>query len=297
MKKLIYIELILMAMFWGGSFTATKTALQELSPLGLITARFFCASILFIPILIYYYNKGNRIEKKDYPKILLISLLGMVLYFIFENTGVKYTDASKAALMISLTPIITAYLSSKILKEKINLIKKIAIIAAFFGAFLVITNLQFNFSLIRNDIIGCLLVFFSSVCVASYAVTSKKIIHKYDLLFLLGHIIIIAFFIFILLFFIFDENLAFNISSKTILSILYLAALASFFCYWVFYRGIKKVGVPKAAMFEYLVPVFGVIIAFLILNEKITLYKIIGGLIIIGSVYVFSRNNKEVLSS
>lgn len=293
MKKLIYLELVLMALFWGGSFTAAKIALQELSPLALITIRFFFVTLLLIPILLYFYKKGHKIEKKDYPKVLLLAILGFNLYFILEVTGIKFTDASKAVLIINLFPLVAVYLSAKMLKERTNLKQKIAMAVALFGAYILVTNMKLDFLLFYKEIIGALLVFAAVISAGFFDVFSKKLLHKYNPLFLLGHSMVLAFFLFMPFYLIFERDIIITFSQQTLISILYLAITASILCYWILYRAIKVIGVSRVSVFHYLIPVFGVIIAFLILKERITMYTIIGGIIIIGSVYVFSKGREE----
>lgn len=289
--KLIYIELILMAMFWGISFSFTKIALQELSAISLVTIRFFFTALLFFPVLIYFYKKGHRIEKKDYLKIVLLALIGFNVYFILETKGLSFTDASKAALIINLLPIFTIYLSAKLLKEKTSVRQKISMVFALLGVYILVTNLRFDFIFFYKDIIGALFVSGAVIAAGLYDVFSKKILHKYDPLFLAGHVMVIGFFLFLPFYFFIEKKIITVFSVQTLISLLYLALVASFFAYWILYRAIKKIGVSRTTTFHYLIPLFAAIFAFFILKEKITIFTITGGLIIIGSVYVFSKGN------
>ena len=85
-------------LLWGVSFPVSRVALRELPPLALATGRFLLATALLWPAA---RRRGLRLERGDVPTVWLLGLLGVALYFAFENYGLVFTTASHASLIVA----------------------------------------------------------------------------------------------------------------------------------------------------------------------------------------------------
>src|SRR6056297_618366 len=118
-RKLIsHGELLVVAIIWGATFVAAKYALQTLNPVSLAAIRFLISSILFLPIIYRERKKGNSIEKKDRKTVVVLGLLGVTFFYLFQFLGLEYTTATNVSLLIALIPLFTSGLSVKLLEEK-----------------------------------------------------------------------------------------------------------------------------------------------------------------------------------
>jgi len=95
----------IVVVLWGVSFPVSRLAVRELAPLALGTGRFLISAALLWPLA---RRRGHALARADVPAVLLLGLLGVTVYFAFENYGLVYTTASHAALIVATVPLGTA---------------------------------------------------------------------------------------------------------------------------------------------------------------------------------------------
>lgn len=86
-----------------------------------------------------------------------------------------------------------------------------------------------------------------------------------------------------------------SISIKTISVTAYLAVFCSVYGYFIWYLGISKIGAVKTAIYSYFNPIMATIAGMLIFNEKLTMYVVIGGLLVILGVYITNQKGSPLL--
>lgn len=87
---------------WGVSFPVSRVAVREISPLALATGRFAIAAAVLWPAA---RHRGLRLARAEVPMVFALGLLGVTLYFAFENYGLTYTTASRASLIVAAVPL------------------------------------------------------------------------------------------------------------------------------------------------------------------------------------------------
>lgn len=166
---------ITVALIWGGSFVAAKIALETLSPLLLATVRFAIASILFTPLILRDMCRERIDVGRDLPKLLLLGLLGITLYFWLQYTGVKYAGASISALIVvGFIPVMTGIVSSIILKEPFTKVRLAGVLLGFSGVALIVTqrvHLEVKGVLF---LLGAGSLLMNAVCWAIYSTLSRE---------------------------------------------------------------------------------------------------------------------------
>ena len=141
---IIYIKLILTAIFWGGTFIAGRVVARDVGPFSAAFFRFFIASIF---LLLFTYRIEGRLplpHKKQMIPLFLLGMTGVFSYNIFFFKGLKLITAGRAAIIIAGNPIVITLLSVYFFKEKLNLIKVIGIIVSVTGAIIVISKGSLN---------------------------------------------------------------------------------------------------------------------------------------------------------
>ena len=94
---------------WGVSFPVSRVAVREISPLALATGRFALAAAVLWPAA---RRRGLSLARADVPAVFALGLLGVTLYFAFENYGLVFTTASHASLIVATVPLGTALVES-----------------------------------------------------------------------------------------------------------------------------------------------------------------------------------------
>jgi len=289
-NKTNYLLMFIATFFWAGAFIAGKFGIHELSPIMLTYLRFFFATLVLFPVMVYSMKDDWRLAKEDYITVLRLAVVGMIGYHLPFFLALKYTTASKAAMINASNPLITAVLASVFLQDKLT-VKRIAyVLLAFLGVLLTITDWQLNqiFTLSLN--IGDLIMLFGASCWAAYSIFVKKATGKIHPLKLstytfLGCIILLT--PFALKEIVFDHAL--RVSKGAYGAVLYMAIFPTVMGYTIQQMSIKSIGPAKTALFINLVPVISTVLAIVILKEVVNPINILSGLMIIGAVIGNSR--------
>jgi len=273
----------IVAQVWGGSFIAIKIGVENIPPISLAFLRFAIASPFMLILSMIW--KRSRINIKELPMLIAIALTGVTLLYILQFTGVKYTSATNASLLINTNVLFIAIFSWIFLKEPFSYRKLAGVLLGFAGAVLVILNGSLSLSL---SSIGDILIIFSAICWAIYSILGKKMLKNYDAFSLTTYAFIIGTILFIP--FIYKDIWRLEISFTEWLIILYLSLICSVFAYVAWYYVLEKANATEVAIFLNLIPVFVMIMAHFILGEKITPYTLIGAVFIIYAIYLAISN-------
>lgn len=279
---------MLAVLFWGASFIATKYLLDELTPETIISMRLILA-ILFLLMIALFQKRDFSINLKSHTYILLLAIIA-VFHLWIQVTGLKFTTASNTGWIIGTAPIFMALLGLFFFKEKLNALKVTGIIIATFGLLLLVGNGNpTNIDVIKNK--GDLLVLSSAFTWGIYSMVNKKISLNYSpvmtilYLFIMMAIIIIPFTV--------TEtaiNSVINLSSVGWIAILFLGLLCSGVSYVIWAYALREMESAKVGAYLYFEPFVTVIAAWIFLNEDITLFMILSGLIITAGVYLVNKD-------
>jgi len=283
---MIYLKLLLAVLFWGSSFTAGKVAVKYLPVFTVAFYRFFISSILLI-VIFYFYN--YRIKLKEFMLCIFGGLTGIFAYNYFFLNGLSITMASKASIIVAINPVLSVIGAVILFKESVNVKQVAGIILAFLGLTLLITKGRIGSILTGGFNKGDIFILFAAVSWSCYTLFGKKVLTNispiesttYSVVW--GTLILFPIFL--------RENLGnfYHLNINSLLSILVLSILATVLGFIWFYDGIKQIGASKTVVFIYLVPVFGVLIGFLFLGERLSLASLIGGIVTIAGVFIVNK--------
>ena len=285
-KNFSYIGILslIFAMFiWASSFIALKAAMEDLGPFTVIFLRMLIASLCFV----YFIKSFLKYDfsKKDIKFILLLALFEPCLYFIFESKALQLTSASQAGMITSLMPIITAMAAGYFLKEIITKQLIFGSLIAMSGA--IWLSLQGTTSISSpNPLLGNFLEFLAMVCGAGYTITARYLSDKYSALFITAIQAFIGAIFFAPLFLYEYFTIPLNITMNSFLWVLYLGVVVTLAGYGLYNYALTKIQASKAAVFVYLIPVFTLILAYFVLNEKLSIIEFIACLVILVGVFI-----------
>ncbi len=277
-------------LIWASSFIALKSAMVDLGEYTVIFLRMFVASLCFL----YFIKSFLKYDftKSDLKYILLLAIFEPCLYFIFEAKALLYTSASQAGMITSLMPLITAIAAGYFLKEIISRQLIFGSLIAMIGA--VWLSVQATTTVNAPDpMLGNFLELCAMACGAGYTIVTRYLIDKYSALFItaiqafIGAIFFFPFFIYELAF---DEMV---FSFEAIAWTIYLGVVVTLGGYGLYNFSLTKIEASKAAMFINLIPVFTLILAFLILNEKLSTQELIASATILTGVIISQISVKK----
>ena len=282
--SLASLALILAMILWASSFIALKFAFRTYDPLVVIFGRMFVATICFL-IIAKRVTKAFHYRPGDYKLLLFMALCEPCLYFIFEAKAVENTTASQAGMITAMLPILVMIAAALILKERVRGRAWLGAIIAVCGVCW-LTLLSAPTDDAPNPLLGNFLEFLAMLCAAGYTIALKALTERYTPFFLTA---LQAFagciFYFPLLFLPSTKTPeAFHLGPG--LAILYLGAVITLGAYGLYNYGLKHVPANKAASFVNLIPIFSVVLAWLLLGETLTNGQTVAGIVTIGGVYL-----------
>lgn len=273
---------------WALGLIIGKFCSTEIPPMTSTFIRYLLAG-LGMGIIHFFKEKEFYIEIKDLLYLLLLSFLGIVLNGVLFFKGITMTSPINTAIISSTTPVIV-YLINILFFKKINIKNIIAMLFSISGIILLLTDGNINFLLSIHFKIGDLIILGAVISNSIYIIGSKKILEKYSSTKILTFLF--AFATLILLPTLYIENKLYEInkiSSKAVISLIYMGLFSSLVAFLLQQKGIKKIGPIKASMYTNLIPIFSIILSFLILKEKITLIQLIAMFLVMVSL-IISQN-------
>jgi drug/metabolite transporter (DMT)-like permease len=289
-----YALLTFLALIWSSAFFNIKIATYSYGPITIALGR-----VLFgaIPVILLCSYKKIKIEafSKDWHWFAMIGFINLVAPFFLISYGVKSVQSNLAAILMSTTPLSSTILGHLFTKnEKFNFIKTFGILIGFFGIiYLFSDNLLIN----DNNFISALLILLGSTCYVIGGVLTLKISKKKNEN-VTGSILIWAIIILIPLTCFIEKPWNLNPSMLSTVSLIYLGIVSTGLAWLLRFRILKNNGLIFQSQVSYLIPIFGMILGYIFLNEMIT-PKILVSLIavLVGLYFVkkadFKKNINE----
>ncbi len=279
--------LTIMALLFGLSFVATKYALNTIPPFTLIFLRFLIA---FLLLGLFCMKRGyTAFERRDRPRIFLISLIVPGLYFLAETLGIKFSSAATVSLLVATVPIFGALFAFLLLKETISTRRGFGILLSVFGVAVILFSSPGDLSVGDLSSWGNLLGLGAAVCAGLYIALGREILARYPPLKMTAMQAFSAAVIFLPLAAVEQATHTWTApSGLAVGAVLYLALFCSILAFFLWNFGISRMEASRASAFANLVPVFTVIGAYILLGETIQGPQITGGLLVIFGVMLAS---------
>lgn len=287
---LYHLLALVTAAIWGTTFISTKILLSNgLTPAEIMFLRFGIAYLLLVGFV------RRPLTAKSVGDELLMCAAGITggsLYFLAENTALTYTNASNVAIIIAVTPLLTA-IAAHFLSRGERFSRRLAIgsLISLCGVALVVLNGRF---VLHLNLKGDLLTLAAAVLWALYSITVMRLQRRYSSLLITRKVFFYG--LLTLLPVLLAQPSGFNAEILTrpivVGNLLFLGIVASLLCYWAWNAAVDRIGSIQASNYLYLNPVVALITAAVILGERITATAIVGTALIMLGVFISERRAK-----
>ena len=292
-SPLVYVKLVFVTLFWGGTFIAGRHLAQEIPLMTAAAGRFLVAVALLL--LVAWKVEGGlpRLNRSQLAATAALGLTGIFLYNVCFFAALARMPAGRTALFVALNPIVTALIAAALFRERLGAVKWLGIMIALLGATVIITRgdpVSVLYDVSRSIGLGEILMFCAISSWAAYTLIGRSVLKgltpiaattyaaMWGLLFLAC-------------------GAAFEFSSidwsrfgwKVWASIFYLGAFGTVIGFVWYYEGVKAIGPSRTAVFNNLVPAFGIVLASLLLGETILVSMVTGGALAIIGVTLTNR--------
>ena len=285
-----HLAAILTVIAWGSSFIATKVLMVDggFTPVEVYAYRFALAYILLLAVT---FKKLWANSWKEELNFLVCGVCAGSLYFITENYALKFTTTSNVSLLASISPIFTTILMAIVFKTKIKAGEIIGSIIAFIGVIFIIFSTGEGFEIKPK---GDLLALSAALSWAIYTIVVKNLIPNYSSLFITRKLFFYGTLTSLPLLFAQSEPYHFELlwdfnNPQYMLNLLFLVAMCSDMAYLLWNETMKALGPVTANNYLYGQPLVTMIVAAIILDERITMMGYIGCVLIIGGLILSDK--------
>ncbi len=283
--------MLLAVLLWAVNFSVIKVALREFTPLGFNGIRLFFASTVLLVIL-FLSGEDFSLGKRDIWKLGLLGFTGNTIFQLLFIHGINLTTASNASIIIAMGPIFIALLSSLMKHERLNVTAWAGILISLAGFDLIITKQTGSIHMTWHNLRGDLMILSCDLLWAFYTVFSKPMLKKTSPLKLTAFTMLAGTLFFIP--FSIKDVLSISYSSislKAWVSLFYSGFFSLAVCYLIWYSSVRRVGNSRTAIYDNLVPVFAVLIAYIFLGERLSFLQGTGMLVIFIGIYLTRSAN------
>ncbi|MGB5818581.1 MAG: DMT family transporter [Saonia sp.] len=277
---------------YGLNHTIAKGVMpMYVKPFGFIFLRVFGAAILFWGIS--FFGPKEKIDRKDWGRILVCSILGMVINMLAFFKGLDLSTPINSSVLVTITPIIVVILSALLIKEKVTGQKALGILLGLIGALaLILFGAE-----IRQDApnipLGNTLFILNSICFGSYLIVIKKLLEKYHPFTLMKWLFTIAVII----------NLPITYSELSEIqwaelpidalgAIAFVVIGTTFMTYLFNVFALTQLKASTVSAFTYVQPLIGILFAVLSGKDYLTGIKILAASLVLLGVYLSSKRPK-----
>jgi drug/metabolite transporter (DMT)-like permease len=298
--RLLYHFLAFLTMaLWGVTFISTKTLINEgLTPAQIFTIRFIIA---YLGLLGVCFARGGR-DKKAFSRSLkheilfvIMGISGGSLYFLTENTALKYTQACNVSFLVCTAPLFTVLMTLAIKKlfkgPMVDGLENVRVgFPLLAGTAIAITGMIlviFDGNSLSISPKGDILAFMAALCWAFYSQFMGQMTDRYGTLFATRKVFFWGLVTIIPVLLLSDNSNLASVRFDHIQvwgNLLFLSTIASLFCFVLWNRVMLALGNVTATNYVYLNPVFTLIGAVIILNETMTVASGVGSAMILGGV-------------
>lgn len=275
---------------YGLNHTIAKNVMPVyISPFGFILLRVLGATILFWIASIFV--KHERIERKDWPRLIACSFLGMVINMLAFFKGLELSTPVNSSVIITISPIIVFIFSAILLKEKIKLIRSVGILFGFVGALTLVLYTSKTGLNAPNIPLGNILFIVNSFAYGLYLVLVKPLIEKYNVINLLKWLFLLAIFmnfpVTIGEFSIVDWT---NLPIKEAILPMVFVVVGTTFCTYLFNAyALRTLSPSTVSSFIYLQPIVGIIYAVSTKSDTLSFVSVIGMILIFIGIYLVTK--------
>jgi drug/metabolite transporter (DMT)-like permease len=285
---MLYIKMVLMAVFWSGVFPAISIVLQSMGVFTSVFLRFSAAAVILLGLLYASEGRLRRLSPRESVLVVVLGLLGIALYNSLFTAGLALVEASRAALIVPTNPAFTALFAALILRERLGLTRGVGILLSVLGALWVLAKgdprafLAMDFG--RGELLLVLCIFIWS----AYTLLGRVALSSLSPMALTAYVMAAGALPTAIPAWLEQETFA-RVAWQSWTALAYLVVFGTVIPFLWFYEGVKALGAARAAQFINLVPPLAVAESILLLGEPFTPALLAGAALVVAGLYLTNR--------
>jgi drug/metabolite transporter (DMT)-like permease len=284
----LYVKLVLMAVFWSGVFPAVNIVLKSMGLFTSVFLRFWWAAVILLILLRWREHRLPRLSPREFVMVVVLGLLGISVYNSMFSYGLTLVEASRAALIVPTNPAVTALIAALLLKEHLGAVRAAGIALSVLGALWVLArgSVEALFSLQFGTgelvLVACLFMW------SAYTLLGRVAMSSLSPLALTAYVMGLGSLPLVIPAWLEHESLA-RVTWQGWAALGYLVVFGTVLPFLWFYEGVKALGAARASQFINLVPPLAQVEAIVILGEPFQPALLVGAALVVAGLYLTNR--------
>jgi drug/metabolite transporter (DMT)-like permease len=287
-RPVLYLKLVLMAVFWSGVFPAVSVLLRSMDVFTAVFLRFSMASAILLALLRWRAGRFPRLSPREAVLVLGLGLLGIAFYNSLFTAGLARVEASRAALIVPTNPAVTALVAALVLRERLGLVRGLGVALSVAGALWVLCRGDPRAFATLDFGLGDLLLVLCVFTWSAYALLGRVALASLSPLALTAYVMLAGSLPMSIPAWLEQPSLA-RVSPEGWAAMAYLVVFGTVLPFLWFSEGVKALGAARASQFINLVPPLAVAEAVLLLGEPMTGALYVGAGLVVAGLYLTNR--------
>ncbi|MCC2096642.1 MAG: DMT family transporter [Hyphomicrobiales bacterium] len=284
-----FLLLALAGLSWAGNHIAGRAGAGHVPPLSMGSLRWLIGAALLWPFVYPHIRKDWPLIKRHAGIMLVLCVGGGAMFSGLQYMALQHTSAMNASIFNSFAPIIIAVAGFALYGERLRRLQILGIVISLSGVILLIS--RGDMSVLRTLTInfGDLLLACSMTIWGIYSALLRDRPKIHPLTFTFALALTAGVCLLPGLIWEHSSGFSFQLTWLTFWVMAYVSIFPSVIGYLCWNRGIEAVGPARGGIFLHLVPIYGVILAILLLGEQLQWFHLAGFVLIISGVWLTSR--------
>ena len=276
-------SLFIAAGCWGGTYVASKYALEYVGPFTLVLTRYALASLIFVPLMLL--RGPDRRARGNLRLIVITSAIGLALSSWAQFFGTALSTAHAGALITSSAPAFMVIFAAIVLGERVTPQKVVALVVASAGVVTVVGPGDIGAG--PGAVFGDVLLVIAGITWAFYSVLIRKLTLRIANVTVTGYVTVVGAGLGLPLGI--PDLVRTGVPNLTVwLSILYIGIVSTALAYYLWNKGLELMEAGNASIFFFAQPLTGTFFSWLLLGERLNTGFFIGGALILAGVAISS---------
>ncbi len=285
-----YVLLTLAPLFWSCNWIVGRGLSHDVPPFAMTFYRWLFAIVILAPFALPRLRADLPLVRRHWKALLGLGVIGIGTHNALAYLGLRYTTAMNGVILNSFIPVMIVTLSWLLLRERLAPLQVAGIVVSLGGVLTILSQGSLaalaGFRLNTGDLLIILSIAMRSIYTIGLRFRPRGM-HLLSFLFVIACIGDSA----ILPFYLVETSLG-QPMQWTLASAVSLAAIGLFssvLAYLFWNRGVEQVGANVAGLFVHLMPVFGVVLAWVVLDERLAAFHVAGIALILCGIFITSR--------
>ena len=279
---------LVFVIIWSSAFTSARIIVLYSSPLAALSIRFFISGLIGVFIALAL-GQSFKLTKSQWRATFVFGLCQNALYLGLNFVAMQSIEASLASIIASTMPLMVAFAGWVFVSERLSRSGIIGLVLGFLGV-MIIMWARLNQGV---DIFGLVLCILGALALTVATLTLKDASSGGNIMMIVGLQMLVGsavLAIFCLLF----ENIHLSLNTSFVLAFAYTTIFPGLVATVVWFKLVNHIGAVKAATYHFLNPFFGVLIAWLFLNESISYMDGLGVVVITVGIYLVQNSKRKL---